>query len=46
MELYDGLTNYELELKRIILDAESNPNWKNDLKMNADKLRLLSMKLF
>ena len=45
MELYDGLTNYELELKRIILDAESNPNWENDLKMNADKLRLLSMKL-
>lgn len=46
MELYDGLTNYELELRRIILDAESNPNWENDLKMNADKLRLLSMKLF
>ena len=41
-----GLTNYELELKRIILDAESNPNWEKDLKMNADKLRLLSMKLF
>lgn len=47
MEPYeDGLTNYELELKRIILDAESNPNWEKDLKMNADKLRLLSMKLF
>lgn len=46
MEPYeDGLTNYEMKLKEIILDALSNPNWEKDLKNNADKLRLLSMKL-
>lgn len=44
MELYDGLTNYEKELKRIILEAKINPNWEKDLKKNADKLRLLGMK--
>lgn len=45
MELYDGLTNYELELKNIILDAMTNLNWEKDLKKNADKLRLLGMKI-
>ena len=45
IELYDGLTNYELELKNIILDAMTNSNWEKDLKKNADKLRLLGMKI-
>lgn len=46
MELYDGLTNYEKELKDIILDAFSNPNWESELKANARKLRILSNNLF
>lgn len=46
MELYDGLTNYEKELKSIILDAFSNPNWESELKANARKLRISSNYLF
>jgi len=45
MELYDGLTNYELELKKIILDAQTNANWEDNLKINANKLRTLSNKI-
>lgn len=44
MELYDGLTNYELKLKEIILDAQTNPNWENEIVYNANKLRILAHK--
>lgn len=46
IELYDGLNRYESELKRIILDAFSNPNWENEIKMNAIRLRIMSNKLY
>ena len=46
IELYDGLNKYEQELKRIILDAFSNPDWENEIRMNARKLRIMSNKLY
>ena len=46
IEINQEYSNVVSELKRIILDAFSNPNWENEIRMNADKLRKLSMKLF
>ena len=46
IELYDGMNTYEQELKRIILDAFSNPNWEREIKNNARKLRILTNKLY